>query len=159
MTWFLYTLEDKPILSLYSQKIRLPSTLISNGGFTELLMGRWEDVIFTPHNRDLVESPISPPAPAVFSDLCFLTSPLPFFPHSLFFKTCPSVPRAIQYLPSASTPTQGFSSMPCVPSLAADWPQTCSLPGQIIGRENKIFLSFVSPTTLEFLVYTTLYLI
>ena len=104
-------------------------------------MGRWEDVIFTPHNRDLVESPISPPAPAVFSDLCFLTSPLPFFPHCLFFKTCPSVPRAIQYLPSASTPTQGFSSMPCVSSLAADWPQTCSLPGQIIGRENKIFLS------------------
>ena len=98
-------------------------------------------------------------SPAVFSDLCFLTSPLSFFPHSLFFKTCPSVPRAIQLLPSVSTPTQGFSSVPCVPPLAADWPQACSLPGQIIGRENRIFLSFVSPTFVEFLVYTTLYLI
>ena len=102
-------------LRLHPQKIHFPSPSIKNGAFAELFKGKWKVVIFTCHSRKLVKFPrfsmeewrgLLPP---VILYLLFLFSIQPL---SLYFKTCPLFPRAIQHLHPVCVPTQGFSSVP-----------------------------------------------
>lgn len=136
--------RDKPILSLYSQR-SIPHYLNLKWRLYQSLHGEVGRCNFTPHSRDLVESPISPLAPAVFSDLCFCLH-LFLFSQPLF-KTCPfESPRQFSICLQLLHPLRVFQAYPCVPSPAADWPQALlssldRLLGEIIDFFSLLFPS------------------